>query len=84
MCWQLWFRIRKFPVQTTLGARTEFYDATGYEASGEFVERDHSLNAYVNFRKTNISYSLIRARTCVYQGLRSVSFAENFAHGLNK
>ena len=32
------------------------------------------------FRKTNISYSLIRThtRTCAYQGVRSVSFSENF------
>ena len=35
------------------------------------------------FQKTNISYPLIRTRTCVYQGLRNVSFSENFAYVLN-
>ena len=28
------------------------------------------------FRKTNISYYLIRTRTCAYQGVRNVSFSE--------
>ena len=32
------------------------------------------------FRKTNISYPLIRARTCAYQGLRKVRFSENLAY----
>ena len=36
------------------------------------------------FRKTNISYSLIRTRSCVYQEVRNVSFSENFAHVLNE
>ena len=31
------------------------------------------------FLKTNISNSHIRTRTCVYQGVRNVSFSENFA-----
>ena len=35
------------------------------------------------FRKTNISYPLIRTRTCAYQGVRNVSFSENFAYVLN-
>ena len=35
------------------------------------------------FRKTNISNSVIRTRTCVYQGFRNVSFSENFAYVLN-
>ena len=29
------------------------------------------------FRKTNISYLLIRTRTCAHQGVRNVSFSEN-------
>ena len=37
-----------------------------------------------NFRKTNISYPLMRTRTCVYQGVRNVSFSENFAYVLNE
>ena len=32
-----------------------------------------------NFRKTSISYSLIRTRTCAYQGVRDVRFSENLA-----
>ena len=30
------------------------------------------------FRNTNVSYSLISARTCLYQVVRNVSFSENF------
>ena len=30
------------------------------------------------FRKTNISYPLIRTSTCAYQGVRNVRFLENF------
>ena len=29
------------------------------------------------FRKTNISYRLMRSRTCAYQGVRNVRFSEN-------
>ena len=36
------------------------------------------------FRKTNISYSLIRTRSCAYQGVRNISFSKNFAYVLNK
>ena len=32
------------------------------------------------FRETNISNPLIRTRTCVYQGVRNVSFSENFVY----
>ena len=35
------------------------------------------------FRKTNSSNPLIRIRTCAYQGVRNVSFSENFAYVLN-
>ena len=31
------------------------------------------------FRKTNISYPMIRARTCAYQRVRNVRFSENLA-----
>ena len=34
-------------------------------------------------RKTNISNPLIRTSTCAYQGVRNVSFSENFAYVLN-
>ena len=31
------------------------------------------------FRKTIISYPLMRTRTCTYQGVRNVHFSENLA-----
>ena len=37
-----------------------------------------------NFLKTNVSYPLIHTRTCAYQGVRNVSFSENFAYVLNE
>ena len=36
-----------------------------------------------NFPKTSISYPLIRTHTCAYQGVRNVSFSENFAYVLD-
>ena len=37
-----------------------------------------------NFPKTNISYLLIRTRTCEYQGVRNVSFSEHCACVINE
>ena len=31
------------------------------------------------FRKSNVSYPLIRTQTYAYQGVRNVSFSQNFA-----
>ena len=42
----------------------------------------HLVSAEI-FRKTNISYPLIRTRTWAYQGVRNVSFSENLAYALN-
>ena len=36
------------------------------------------------FRKTNISYPLIRIRTCACKGVRNIIFFENFAYILNR
>ena len=36
------------------------------------------------FQKTNISYLLIRTRTCAYQGVKNVSFLEKFSYVLNE
>ena len=36
------------------------------------------------FRKSNISYALIRTHMCASQGLRNVSFSENIAYALNE
>ena len=49
----------------------------------------YSLGSFIQyvrkiFRKTNISYLLIRARTCVYQGVSNVSFSEDFKYVLNE
>ena len=35
------------------------------------------------FQKTNISYPLIRTRTCAYNGVRNNSFSECLAYILN-
>ena len=45
-----------------------------------------SLIYYVRniFRKTNISDPLIRTRTCVYQGVKNVSFWEKLAYLINE
>ena len=37
-----------------------------------------SLQCFLVFCNTNISYPLIRTRTCAYQGVRKVSAAENY------
>ena len=46
----------------------------------------HIKDAYLHkiFRKSNISYPLVRTRTSAYQGVRNVTFSENFAYVLNK
>ena len=43
----------------------------------------HLLRSNI-FRKTNISYHLIRTRACGYQGVRNVSFSKNVAYVLNE
>ena len=44
----------------------------------------HSFSTYAKFsEKNNISYPLIRTRTCACQGVRKVSFSGNFAYVLN-
>ena len=47
----------------------------GNKAKGRILKRVFQENkARQIFRKTSISYPLIRTRTCAYQGLRNVSF----------
>ena len=51
--------------------------------------RDHSFShSFIHlcsiFQKANICYPLTRTRMCAYQGVRNVSFSENFAHVLNE
>ena len=46
---------------------------------------DHRFCTYAKFsEKTNISYPLIRARKCSYQGVRNVYFTKNIAYVLNE
>ena len=52
----------------------------GNEAKGRISKRVFQENkAHKIFRKTNISYSLIRTRTYAYQCLRNVCFSESLA-----
>jgi len=46
----------------------------------------HPFSTYAkNFRKTNnISYPLIRTRTCAYQGVENVCFSEIFGYVLTE
>ena len=48
--------------------------------------RDHHLLCLQNFpkKKKNISYPVRRTRMCACQGVRNVSFSENFANVLNE
>ena len=52
----------------------------GNKAKGRMSKRVFQENkARQIFRKTNISYLLIRTRTCAYQEVRNVRFSENLA-----
>ena len=46
-----------------------------------YSKRNHVFSKF--FWKANISYPLIRTRTCTYQGVRNVSFSQNFAYLLS-
>ena len=48
-----------------------------------YLKRDHSFITCAKFPE-NITYLLIRTRTFAYQGVRNVSFSENFAYLLNE
>ena len=51
----------------------------------QYFAGNHSFSAYAKiFQKTNISYPLIRTRTCAYQGVRNASFSDNFLYVLNE
>ena len=46
---------------------------------------DHSFSTFAKFfQKNNIYYPLICKRTCAYQGVRNVTFSENFAYVSNE
>ena len=49
------------------------------------ISKDSSIYYVLKISwKINISYLLIRKRTCVYQGGRNISFSEHFAYVLNR
>ena len=51
----------------------------------KYFDKKGSSIKYVRkiFQKTNISNPLIRIRMCAYQGVRNISFSEDFAYVLN-
>ena len=56
------------------------HEIVGNKAKGHISKRVFQENkARQIFRKTNISYPLIRTRTCAYQGVRNVRFSKNLA-----
>ena len=64
-----------FHRNTALKNSSEF---VGSKAKGRISKRVFQENkANQIFRKTNVSLSLIRTRTCAYQGVRNVPFSEN-------
>lgn len=62
-----------------------FYPACSLEAPKYSVHRGtiHLIRTQ-NFTKCNISYLMIHTRKCVYQGVKSVNFAETFAYVLDE
>ena len=61
------------------------HNIIGIKAKGRVSKRVFQENkACQIFRKTNISYPLIRTRTFAYQGVRNVTFWGTFAFVLNK
>ena len=67
--------------------RSVFRFLWGHPIWGYFIrhcKRDHPFSSYAKvFRQTNISDPLIRTLTCVYQGVKIISFWEKFAYALN-
>ena len=58
----------------------QYSQVVGNKTKGRISKRVFQENkARQIFRKTNISYPLIRTRTCAYQGVRNVCFLENLA-----
>ena len=55
-----------------------------WKSMGLFLGIIHLVRTQAKFsEKTKIYYPLIRTRTCAYQGVRNVSFLENFANFAN-
>ena len=56
---------------------------TGFLRFSWYVTKDHSFSTYAKFSE-NISYPMVRTRTCVYHGVRNISFLENCAYLINQ
>ena len=54
-----------------------------WRRSRKHVTWNHSFSTYAQFSEKLTFLTLIRTRTCAYQGVRNVSFSENFAYLLN-
>ena len=63
----------------------EGYSDCNHQVSTHFLLQLGSSIKYVRkiFWKTSISNTLIRTRTCAYQGVRNISFSENFTYELS-
>ena len=66
-----------------MSGRTDIYSMIsffliGNKAKGRISKRVFQKSkAHQIFRKTNISYPLIRTRTCTYQGVRNLRYSEH-------
>ena len=82
--WQLRQKKIFFLVWTTYSSLNLDYIVGSVQKFNDFIG-DHSFSTFAKFsEKLNISYPLIPARTCAYQGVRNVSFSGNFANILNE
>ena len=60
--------------------KTSFFYIFGDKSKGRISKRVlQEIKARQIFRKTNMSYPLIRTGTYAYQGVRNVRFSENLA-----
>ena len=66
-------------MQTRINTNTDTFHAVLQYICKSFIQYAHK-----SVQKSNISYTLIRTRTCTYQGVRNVSISENFANVLNE
>ena len=49
------------------------------------LNKDHLFSMFAKFsEKLTFLYPLIHTRTCAYQGVRNVSFSENFANVIDE
>ena len=84
-------KLQKFDTQN-LQCFTLPQNICRYFADVQKIDSLHKISRYgvihlvvrKTFWKFNISYPLIYTRTCAYQGVRNISFSENFACVINE